>query len=651
VCLHIPIHISNAEHHKMFLEKKKLFQDLIKMDIDVVFTLDKCEDRLDISGVPVIDMRKEGKSTGIVRATKKAMSYFKERYGDDCFIMRTGQDVKIDLEGIWNHINWLQGKNFDDTFLAGGTDRHNDIFEVLKEIGINEKKRVFEFIQGNFMSAPMKMWDKYYNNLPPSVVHYKDDSCMSFMLDKDGGKLEKINKFWDHSPAEYFDKHVIQGKALETLYKEEKSKASDVKNLLGIYEKYAKKCDSITEFRRGNNPTSLCFAVSRPKKLCLYNESGFVFKEEVGIALSECEYVSDKSRSLTIEIDETDLLHLDTKHNYDRVLSELKNHHSKVKKYILIHDYYTFGDKGDDGRFPGIKKAVSDFIDWSGNGWKIIEENSASNGLVVLEKSVGDKKSTTKKHAMFIYRYHAKKEDKEKEKYLDEFTKQYRSFVDKERKNIPAYLIIDNSSKDVIDRLTAKYSDCFQIIITNSKEQKERLDSGKPCSSQRYTFYISSMQIIKEHADDDTIIFFCEDDYLYRPDAFGKVCSFLLNHPNDFVSMYDHPDRYADASRIKEVSGKYSGYKLELLWEASHHWRTSISTCHSFATTKKALALNAQFTIKANVERRDHLMWCEIWKLGKSKLYGAIPGLASHRQGPHLDDWDWSIMLRGNRTI
>ena len=43
----------------------------------------------------------------------------------------------------------------------GDYDRHNDFFGALKEIGINEKPRTFKFIQGNFMSAPMKMWEKY----------------------------------------------------------------------------------------------------------------------------------------------------------------------------------------------------------------------------------------------------------------------------------------------------------------------------------------------------------------------------------------------------------------------------------------------------------------------------------------------------------
>jgi hypothetical protein len=149
------------------------------------------------------------------------------------------------------------------------------------------------------------------------------------------------------------------------------------------------------------------------------------------------------------------------------------------------------------------------------------------------------------------------------------------------------------------------------------------------------------MNVVEKYAGKDTTVFFCEDDYLYRPDAFEKAYRFLKKHPDDFVTLYDHPDRYKDSSRASEP--KMKGYNLELLWDCNHHWRTSISTCHSFVATMSALSKNAKFTLKADAERRDHDMWCLIWKNGKSKLYGSIPGLASHRRGPHLDDWDWNI--------
>jgi len=396
ICLHIPIHISNSEHRKMFKEKKILFEKMMMMDIDVIFTLDKCDGSVDFSSVPVIDMRSEGKSTGIVKVTQRAISYFKERYGNNCFMVRTGQDVKINLEGLWNHIHWLKLRNFNDKFIAGRMDSHNDIFEVLKEINIHENKRTIQFVQGNFMSAPMKIWDKYYNNLPSSVVHYKDDSCMSFCLERDGGRLEKIEKFWDHNPQGYFDRYLLEKESIISSYKIQKEQPSDVKDVLKYYEKYAKQCKTITEFRDRQYLTTLCFLHQKPKKLSVYNYEECIVAEDIKIAFSGEVFVSFSVKdSLTVDIEKVDLLHLDTFHNYERVYGELNKHHLKVKKFILIHDTETFKFIGSDGTKPGLKNAIDDFI-FKNKEWQIEAHYKESNGLTVLSRvnnSINIKKS------------------------------------------------------------------------------------------------------------------------------------------------------------------------------------------------------------------------------------------------------------------
>ena len=46
---------------------------------------------------------------------------------------------------------------------------------------------------------------------------------------------------------------------------------------------------------------------------------------------------------LKIEIENTDLLFIDTFHNYDQVLQELRLHAQNVHKYIVFHDTVLFG--------------------------------------------------------------------------------------------------------------------------------------------------------------------------------------------------------------------------------------------------------------------------------------------------------------------
>jgi len=855
-CLHIPLYIETAQHRKMFLERRQLFKDLTKLDIDVVFTVDKCDANIDFSDVPMIDLRPEGNPTGIVRPTKRAIQYFKKRYGNECFMMRCGQDVKIDIEGIYNHVRYLQlQKSLKDKFIAGNFDKHNDFFGELKEIGINEKPRVYQFIQGNFMSAPMAVWDKYYNGLPPSVIHYKDDSVMSFCLERDGGKLEKIDRFWSHDPKGYFDSQVLKGETVESLYAQTKKSHSDVKGLLDVYEKYAAQCDRIAEFRDGNYVTTLCLANSNPKYFECYNTNNISLLHELREGLKDTEFIFRTKDSLEAEISEVDLLHLDTWHNYDRVGKELERHHSKVSKYILIHDTETFGIVGDDGKNPGLQQAISDFTS-KHNEWKIIEKHKHSHGLIVLGKNIdiceksaeplSSSKSIKEHHkimhrgethkaqirreingffekfckgkgidigcgkdpitenvdtwdikdgdaqymngvkddlydfvysshclehmnsakiaiqnwwrilkpggylivsvphrdlyekkknlpsqwnrdhkrfflplndelpdtvglkllfentiksnyvieyikvcddefvfngpkdhssgeysielvvrkvlpeqndktlniienepnlspdVLVLYRFHSTSIDHEKFSFLENFNNLFLPFVQKFNLTFSSHLIVDDSPQIIIDMLNQKFGDFFSIIETHSSKCEKKLVSGKLCKNRNYyTFYLDSMEIAKELASKDTVVFFCEDDYLYRPDAFEKSYLFIKDHPSDFVTLYDHPDRYIESNIKSEYQFINNIYQNEIIWEQDHHWRTCISTCLTFVATGQSLSLNSHLFVDAQNPLTDHQMWCDMWSNNKSKLYSALPGLASHRRGLKLNDWDW----------
>jgi hypothetical protein len=53
---------------------------------------------------------------------------------------------------------------------------------------------------------------------------------------------------------------------------------------------------------------------------------------------------------LKLEIEETDLLFLDTWHVYEQVRDELKLHANKVRKYICFHDIVSWGEVGETAR-------------------------------------------------------------------------------------------------------------------------------------------------------------------------------------------------------------------------------------------------------------------------------------------------------------
>jgi hypothetical protein len=92
---------------------------------------------------------------------------------------------------------------------------------------------------------------------------------------------------------------------------------------------------------------------------------------------------------LDITIENTDLLFIDTYHEYNQLKNELKLHSKKVNKYLIFHDTTTFGINGETFKEPntvGILPAINEFLSESLE-WTLIEKFENNNGLIILEKN------------------------------------------------------------------------------------------------------------------------------------------------------------------------------------------------------------------------------------------------------------------------
>ena len=78
-----------------------------------------------------------------------------------------------------------------------------------------------------------------------------------------------------------------------------------------------------------------------------------------------------------LEIEQTDLLFIDTDHTYEQCSKELKMHGHKVNKYLMFHDTTLCVE---------LNKAISEFIEAT-KEWKIKEVLTNNNGLTVLERT------------------------------------------------------------------------------------------------------------------------------------------------------------------------------------------------------------------------------------------------------------------------
>lgn len=170
-------------------------------------------------------------------------------------------------------------------------------------------------------------------------------------------------------------------------------------------------------------------------------------------------------------------------------------------------------------------------------------------------------------------------------------------------------------------------------------------------------------------------VYFAEDDYIYHPDCFRRMLSFLLATPEcDFVSPYDHPDCYTlDLHRDKK--------SLRIFED--HHWRTANSTCLTFMSTRTTLQATQSIFRSYRRGNFDASLWFALtrppslspirsarywkkqrwsakiianaWRFGFShivtapphRLWVPVPGLATHLDAPKLSpgvDWNSRIL-------
>ena len=168
---------------------------------------------------------------------------------------------------------------------------------------------------------------------------------------------------------------------------------SDIYMHLDVLKEYANKCDTVTEFGVRDGMSTRAFLCSNYKRLRSYD----LYLDNRVIELfqhaksqgRDCSYEKADTRTLTI--DETDLLFIDTDHNYDQLSAELSRHHSKVRKYIAFHDTYTFGLGNRENDERGLLTAILEFMQRHPE-WKIVYHTVENNGLTILEKGTEEGK-------------------------------------------------------------------------------------------------------------------------------------------------------------------------------------------------------------------------------------------------------------------
>jgi hypothetical protein len=92
---------------------------------------------------------------------------------------------------------------------------------------------------------------------------------------------------------------------------------------------------------------------------------------------------------LTVEIEPTDLLFIDTWHVAQQIQEELRLHGDRSRRYLVLHDTETFGEKGETAGHGGIWPAIAAFVRQNPQ-WHLLHHFPHSNGLTVLSRMERD---------------------------------------------------------------------------------------------------------------------------------------------------------------------------------------------------------------------------------------------------------------------
>lgn len=177
---------------------------------------------------------------------------------------------------------------------------------------------------------------------------------------------------------------------IQKLFEEAKAKPSDINEHLDTLSAYARLCDTVVEFGCRWGISTTAFLMASPKKLVSYDieiYSQMEYLKQIAAEESMTEFLVRCENVLFADVEETDLLFLDSYHVYEQVLYELVFHSHKVRKFLVFHDTESFGDKGQSDGYEGIKRAINGFLTYHPE-WVKIDERKNNNGLIVLARSL-----------------------------------------------------------------------------------------------------------------------------------------------------------------------------------------------------------------------------------------------------------------------
>ena len=177
------------------------------------------------------------------------------------------------------------------------------------------------------------------------------------------------------------------------------------------------------------------------------------------------------------------------------------------------------------------------------------------------------------------------------------------------------------------------------ILLDGTRENHHFQFDDYVGGSDSTSFKFCLDTIKNSNLQDDDIIYLVEDDYMHLPN-WEKILSEVFNcYDVDYVTLYDHPDKY-----FLEI---YKDLHSKILYTPTVHWRTTPSTCNTYAgkwkTFKKHWEIHMKYCLpEFTHDGYDHTKFLDLWRQ-ESNLISCIPGYSTHCESNFLSPLiNWS---------
>lgn len=165
---------------------------------------------------------------------------------------------------------------------------------------------------------------------------------------------------------------------------------SDINFHLPKLKEYTEQCDTVYEFGVRWVCSTYAFLAGRPKKLISVdlNYHPNIEKAKMLAKQENIDFEFIKGNIMYVPIQQADLIFIDTFHNFRQITLELDTFSDRAKKFIIMHDIFSFGYKDefpDGSPVEGLMPAINNFLSKHPE-WVIDYQTNENNGLMCLKR-------------------------------------------------------------------------------------------------------------------------------------------------------------------------------------------------------------------------------------------------------------------------